>query len=87
METFSYGTGWYDAALSELVLEEINISADENHWWFVLGGSQVIAKRMFQTLKNQDAIEWEKRVTKMERLYTTQDKKAGADNVSIRVTI
>lgn len=27
METFTYGTGWYDEALSELVLEEINFSA------------------------------------------------------------
>ena len=85
LETFSYGTSWYDEALSELVLETINFDATPDKWWCVLGGSQVIAKRMFQTLKNQNAIEWETKVTKMERLYKTQDKRAGADNVSIRV--
>ncbi len=92
LETFSYGTSWYDEALSELILETMNFSAEADKWWCVLGGSQVIAKRMFQTLKNQNAVEWEKRVTKMERLLTTQDekpehKKPGVDNVSIRVTI
>ena len=87
LETYSYGTSWYDEALSELVLEEINFSAKPDEWWCVLGGSQVIAKRMFQTLQNQHAVEWEKKVTKMERLLTTQDKKPGSDNVNIRVTI
>lgn len=43
LETFSYGTSWYDEALSELVLETINFSADDDKWWCVLGGSQVIA--------------------------------------------
>ena len=86
LETFSYGTSWYDEALSELVLETINFSAKPEQWWCVLGGSQVIAKRMFQKLKNQNAVEWEKRVTKMERLGT-QDKESGADNVTIRVTV
>ncbi|KAK4696357.1 hypothetical protein P7C71_g1551, partial [Lecanoromycetidae sp. Uapishka_2] len=87
LETFSYGTSWYDEALTELVLEDINFSAKEKQWWCVLGGSQVIAKRMFQKLKNQNAIEWKKRVTKMERLVTTQEKKDGKDNITIRVTI
>ena len=87
LETFSYGTGWYDESLSELILETINFAAKEDEWWCVLGGSQVIAKRMFQTLKNQNAVEWEKKVTKIERLLKTQDKKPGADNVAIQVTI
>ena len=87
LETFSYGTSWYDEALSELVLEDINFAAKPDEWWCVLGGSQVIAKKMFAKLKNQNAIRWEKKVTKMERLYKTQDTKPGADNVNIRVTI
>ncbi len=87
LETFTYGTSWYDESLSELVLETINFSAKPCEWRCVLGGSQVIAKRMFQTLKNPNAIEWEKKVTKMERLLRIQDKKPGADNVKIRVTI
>ena len=86
-ETFSYGTSWYDEALSELVLETMNFSAKAERWWCVLGGSQVIARRMSQKLKNKNAVEWEKKVTKMERLYTTQDKKPGADNVNIKVAI
>lgn len=92
LETFSYGTSWYDEALSELILETINFSAKPEDWWCVLGGSQVIAKKMFQTLKNRNAVEWEKRVTKIERLFTTQDKKpeekkpAVPDNVKILVT-
>ena len=102
LETFSYGTSWYDEALSELILETINFSAKRQDWWCVLGGSQVIAKKMFQTLKKRNAVKWEKRVTKMERLFTTQDKqledekpedkkpgekKTVPDNVKIRVTI
>ena len=87
LETFSYGTGWYDEALSELVLEEINFSAKPDQWWCVLGGSQVIAKRMFHKLTKKNAIEWEKRVTKMERLYTPQDKKTEGDYNTIRVNI
>ena len=97
LETFSYGTSWYDEALSELIFETINFSAKREDWWCVLGGSQVIAKKMFQTLKKRNAVEWEKRVTKMERPFTTQEKKhedkkpdekkAVPDNVKIRVTI
>ena len=101
LETFSYGTSWYDEALTELVLETINFSAEADQWWCVLGGSQVIAKKMFQTLKKRNAVKWEKRVTKMERLPTTQDKpeaqkpeikepdekKREPDNVKIRVFI
>ena len=97
LETFSYGTSWYDEALSELILETINFSAKAKDWWCVLGGSQVIAKMMFQKLKYRNAVEWEKRVTKMERLFTTQEKKPEdkkpeekkrvPDNVKIRVTI
>ena len=77
LETFSYGTSWYDEALSELILETINFSAKPEDWWCVLGGSQVIAKKMFEKLKNRKAVEWEKRVTKIERLFTTQDGKLG----------
>lgn len=87
LETFSYGTSWYDEALTELVLETVNFSAPKDAWWCVLGGSQVIAKRMFQKLKWQSAVEWEKSVSKMERLYRTQDEKSEAENCSIRVTI
>ena len=102
LETFSYGTSWYDEALTELVLETINFSAKADQWWCVLGGSQVIAKKMFQTLKKRNAVEWEKRVTKMERLYRIQDgkpevkkpetkkpdeKQRVPDNVKIGVTI
>ena len=38
LETFSYGTGWYDESLSELILETINFSAKPDQWWCVLGG-------------------------------------------------
>lgn len=42
---------------------------------------------MYQTLKNQNAVEWETRVTKMERLLKTQDSDLGADNVTTDVNI
>ena len=87
LETFTYGTSWYDEALSELVLETINFAAEKDQWWCVLGGSQVVAKKMSQALKKQNAIEWEKRVTKMKRFITDKDEKPGADNVTIRVSI
>ena len=28
LETYSYGTSWYDEALSEMVLEDVNFAAD-----------------------------------------------------------
>ena len=85
LETYSYGTSWYDEALSELVLEEMNFSAPPEAWRCVLGGSQVIAKRMFQTLEKKNAIEWETKVTKIARHDIKKSENAGADNVSIRV--
>ena len=88
LETYSYGTSWYDAALSEMVLEEINFDAPLNSWWCVEGGSQEIAKRMADKIKNQKAFQFEKRVVKMDRLLRITDKhKQGADGVTIRLEV
>ncbi|CAM1507592.1 Fc.00g072330.m01.CDS01 [Cosmosporella sp. VM-42] len=54
LETATYGTGWYDQALSESVLEEIDFATPEqeegkpkqNYWWCVDGGAQKIARLM-----------------------------------------
>ena len=88
METYSYGTSWYDEALSELVFEEINFGAPLNKWWCVEGGSQEIAKRMANRIKNQQSIQFGKRVVKMERLCNKQDnRRQGADCVTIRLEV
>ena len=88
LETYSYGTSWYDAALSEMVLEEINFDAPLDHWWCVEGGSQEIAKRMANKIKNQEAFQFKKRVVKMDRLWRITDKyQQGADGVTIRLEV
>lgn len=82
LETYSYGTSWYNAALTEMVLEEINFNAPLKDWWCVEGGSQEIAKRMAHKIKNQEAFQFNKRVVKMDRRVEDQVKK-GADGVKI----
>ena len=74
--TFASGTSWYDEALSEMVLEQVNF-AWPGEWYCVMGGSQEIAKRMAAKVENEGAkrIEFVKKVTKIERLFTTSEKK------------
>ena len=74
--TFASGTSWYDEALSEMVLEEVNFAWKED-WYCVMGGSQEIAKRMAAKMENEGAkrIHFGKKVTKIERLVTTSEKK------------
>ncbi|KAL8846236.1 MAG: hypothetical protein Q9221_008668 [Calogaya cf. arnoldii] len=52
LETYSYGTSWYDEALTEMVLEHLNF-AEKHDWYCVIGGSQEIAKRMFVKLEGK----------------------------------
>ena len=88
LETYSYGTSWYDEALSEMVLEDVNFNAPLDQWWCVEGGSQEIAKRMADKLKNQKALQFAKRVVKMERLCYDIDKhNQGVDSVTIRLEV
>ena len=74
--TFSSGTSWYDEALSEMVLEQVNFEWKKD-WYCVMGGSQEIAKRMAAKMENEGAkrILFGKKVTKIERLVTTSKKK------------
>ena len=60
MLTSCSGTRWYDQALSEMILENMNFDSD--NWVCVEGGSQEIAYRMGKKLEQQ-AIEFKKKVT------------------------
>ncbi|KAM5341884.1 hypothetical protein ACJ41O_014915 [Fusarium nematophilum] len=58
LETATYGTGWYDQALSECVLEELDFGtpAQEKYpgkqwWWCIDGGAQRVAKLMKDKIK------------------------------------
>ncbi|KAF5013138.1 hypothetical protein FDECE_858 [Fusarium decemcellulare] len=59
LETATYGTGWYDQALTECVLEELDFQTDDSepgnedtqYWWCVDGGAQEIAKKMAKKAK------------------------------------
>ncbi|KAM0795456.1 hypothetical protein BDR22DRAFT_796700, partial [Usnea florida] len=86
LETYSYGTSWYDAALTEMVLEEINFNAPLKDWWCVEGGSQEIAKRMADKIKNHEAFHFKKRVVKIDRHGIDKDEK-GADGVTISLEV
>ncbi|KAH6887008.1 hypothetical protein B0T10DRAFT_407209 [Thelonectria olida] len=50
LETATFGTGWYDQALSECVLEELDFDVPEDtehdYWFCVDGGAQRIARIM-----------------------------------------
>ncbi|KAL8899022.1 MAG: hypothetical protein Q9207_006403 [Kuettlingeria erythrocarpa] len=69
-EWLETGTAWYDEALTEMVLEDLNFSG-EHKWYCVMGGSQEIAKRMLAKLeeKHQDRVLFGKKVTKIDRLH------------------
>lgn len=71
LETYSYGTSWYDEALSEMILEDLNFSGD-HEWYCVMGGSQELAKRMYAKVENNKAnrVHFGKKVTKVDRLVT-----------------
>ncbi|KAL8759095.1 MAG: hypothetical protein Q9184_003720 [Pyrenodesmia sp. 2 TL-2023] len=64
------GTSWYEEALTEMVLDKLNFSGNHD-WYCVMGGTQVIAKRMFVKLegKRKGRVHFGKRVTKIDRLY------------------
>ncbi|KAK7421614.1 hypothetical protein QQX98_002081 [Neonectria punicea] len=59
LETVTYGTGWYDQALSECVLDELDFATPEqeegkpkrNFWYCVDGGGQRIARLMAEKVK------------------------------------
>ncbi|KAL2671599.1 hypothetical protein Neosp_014189 [[Neocosmospora] mangrovei] len=58
LETATYGTGWYDQALSECVLEELDFGtpAQDKYpgvqwWWCIDGGAQRVAKLMAEKIK------------------------------------
>jgi monoamine oxidase len=58
------GNRWYDQALSEMILENLDFDvAPGEKWWCVEGGSQEIAHRMKKKLRKPQAIEFGKSVT------------------------
>ncbi|OBS26167.1 hypothetical protein FPOA_00109 [Fusarium poae] len=50
LETSTYGTGWYNQALTEIILEELDFNTANvpgvPSWWCIDGGAQEIAKKM-----------------------------------------
>ena len=56
------GNRWYDQALSELVIDNLEFDGDAP-WWCVEGGSQHIAYRLRDRLSQKDHIEFQKIVT------------------------
>ncbi|RMJ16427.1 hypothetical protein CDV36_003861 [Fusarium kuroshium] len=58
LETATYGTGWYDQALSECVLEELDFGTPAQKkykgiqwWWCIDGGAQRVAQLMKDKIK------------------------------------
>ena len=86
--TFASGTSWYDEALSEMVLEQVNF-AWEKDWYCVMGGSQEIAKRMAAKVENEGAkrIHFGKKVTKIERVFTPSEKKDDGHGSELAVEV
>ena len=74
------GNRWYDQALSEMIIESLDFKADAASWWCVEGGSQEIARRMRQKLKQKQAIRFGKNVAAISYV----DKKRNQINVSVK---
>lgn len=56
LETATYGTGWYDQALTECVLEELDFGTPDdgkNHWYCIDGGAQTIARKMAEKIEKK----------------------------------
>ncbi|KAL9567493.1 hypothetical protein ACKAV7_008443 [Fusarium commune] len=63
LETATYGTGWYDQALSQCVLDELDFGTPKQtelekelgekvqYWWCIEGGAQRVAKLMRDKIK------------------------------------
>lgn len=64
------GTGWYDQALSEVVLESIDFDGKRKdkkpwHWHCIFGGSVQLAKRMVTYLDNSVNFRYKSRVSQI----------------------
>jgi hypothetical protein len=70
LENFNGGTGWYDQALSEVVLESIDFDEDPKDdkpwpWFCIFGGSVQLANNMITWLDNSANIKLGKRVSRI----------------------
>jgi len=73
------GNRWYDQALSEMVLEDLDFNHNKD-WWCVEGGSQEVAHRMRAKIEmNKTSISFGKEVTAMTR--------SGEDGETIDVSV
>ncbi|KZV68887.1 amine oxidase [Peniophora sp. CONT] len=72
LETFNAGTGWFDRALSETILEAVSFGWDPSaevratrEWYLIDGGTYQIADTMYQYLNSAqpNTFEFNKRVT------------------------
>ena len=61
--TDAHGSGnrWYDQALSEMVLEDLDFNHGKD-WWCVEGGAQEVAHRMRKKIERKDCISFQKKV-------------------------
>ncbi|CAI7569856.1 unnamed protein product [Penicillium discolor] len=66
MEAFNGGSGWYDQAFSEAVLESLDFQySRDTKWWCILGGAEQLALKMASRLKKKTLFKGS-RVTKIE---------------------
>ncbi|KAJ5210626.1 amino-acid oxidase [Penicillium cf. griseofulvum] len=67
MEAFNGGSGWYDQAFSEAVLESLDFQySPSTKWWCILGGAEQLAVKMADRLKTKPSLCQSSRVTKIE---------------------
>ena len=74
--TSTSGNEWYDEALSEMLLEDLNFGFTST-WYCVMGGAQEIAKRQYAAVEKVDKgrVEFGKKVVKLE--YLLREAKKG----------
>lgn len=58
------GNRWYDQALSEMVLEDLDFNHKKD-WWCIEGGAQEIAHRMRKKIERKNCISFQKKVVGM----------------------
>ncbi|KLO16479.1 hypothetical protein SCHPADRAFT_914035 [Schizopora paradoxa] len=84
-ETLDMGTGMYDTALTEAVIDSLEFDYEDNvHWYAVQGGAEEIAKGMAKTLKSGNQPILNKRVT---QIFPKVVQPAGADTTITNIAV
>ncbi|KAK6193515.1 hypothetical protein LQW54_012382 [Pestalotiopsis sp. IQ-011] len=73
----AFGTGWYDQALSETLLEELDFNTDHpEDWWCISGGTQTVPRAMAKKINEKNKnVQFNSQVVAIDANVTEHAKK------------